>query len=121
MDVTQPIRRSFADEHVIGIDPPMRPDLPSVWRRRINAFAGRALSDTAMSAEQALRSGMQRLYGLALAPGTVEQLVVRADAEAIGADPANARIQISPGLGITRSGEDVTIGRAVHLPLGDFP
>jgi hypothetical protein len=118
MDVTQPIRRSFADEHVIGIDPPLRPDQPNVWRRRINAFAGRALSDTAMSAEQALRSGMQRLYGLALTPGTVEQLVVTAEPGAIGAGPADARIQLSPGLGIARSGEDISIGRTVRLPLG---
>jgi hypothetical protein len=121
MDVTQPIRRSFADEHVIGIDPPLRPDQPNVWRRRINAFAGRALSDTAMSAEQALRSGMQRLYGLALTPGTVEQLVVTAEPGAIGAGPADARIQLSPGLGIARSGEDISIGRTVRLPLGDLP
>lgn len=121
MDVTQPIRRSFADEHVIGIDPPMRPELPNVWRRRINAFAGRALSETAMSAEQALRSGMQRLYGLALTPGTVDQLAVSADADAIGKAPADAHIQVSAGLGIARSGEDVTIGRAVRLPVGDLP
>ncbi len=44
MDVTQPIRQSFADEHVIGTDPPMRPELSGYWRRKINAFAGRALS-----------------------------------------------------------------------------
>lgn len=121
MDVTQPIRRSFADEHVIGTDPPMRPDLPDIWRRKIRAFAGRALSDTAMSAEQSLRSGMQRLYGLALAPGIVEGLDVNAGTGAMGTDPAVARVQISPGLGIARSGEDVTVGCAVHLPLGDLP
>jgi hypothetical protein len=121
MDVTQPIHRSFADEHVIGIDPPLRPELPNVWRRRINAFVGRALSETAMSAEQSLRSGMQRLYGLALTPGTVEQLVVSADADAMGRPPAEARIQVSAGLGLARSGEDVTIGRTVRLPVGDLP
>lgn len=121
MDVTQPIRPSFADEHVIGIDPPMRPALPNVWRRRINAFAGRSLSDTAMSAEQALRSGMQRLYGLSLAPGTVDQLAVSAGVGAIGAAPADALIQVNPGLGIARSGEDVTFGRLVRIALGDVP
>jgi len=121
MNVIEPIRKSFADEHVIGIDPPLRPELPNVWRRRINAFAGRSLSDKAMSAEQALRSGMQRLYGLALNPGTVEQLGVAAEPGAIGSAPADARLHIAPGLGITRSGEDVTIGRAVRLPLGDLP
>lgn len=121
MDVTQPIRRSFADEHVIGIDPPLRPEQPSIWRRRINAFTGRALSDKAMSAEQALRSGMQRLYGLALTPGTVEGLEVRAEPDAYGAGPIDARIQITPGLGVARSGEDVSAGRVIRLPLGDLP
>lgn len=121
MDVTQPIRRSFADEHVIGIDPPLRPELPNIWRRRIHAFTGRALSDKAMSAEQALRSGMQRLYGLALTPGTVEGLEVSAEPDAYGAGPADARIRITPGLGVARSGEDVSAGRAIRLPLGDLP
>ncbi len=121
MDVTQPISRSFADEHVIGTDPPMRPELSTVWRRRINAFGGRALSGKAMTAEQDLRSGMQRLYGLALTPGTVEGLELRAEDSAFGAAPAKAFVQISPGLGIARSGEDISIGRPVRLALGDLP
>src|SRR3954471_12975461 len=121
MDVTQKIRRSFADEHVIGIDPPMRPELPNVWKRRINAFAGRSLSEKAMAAEQALRSGMQRLYGLALNPGTVEQLAVAAEPGAIGKGPPEARVNVAPGLGITRSGEDVTMSRSMRLALGDLP
>ncbi len=121
MDVTQPIRRSFADEHVIGTDPPLRPEQPNVWRRRINAFAGRALSDKAMTAEQALRSGMQRLYGLALTPGTVDGLEAKAEAGSIGAAPSDAVIQLSPGLAIARSGEDISVSRTMRLPLGDLP
>lgn len=121
MEVTQPIRRSFADEHVIATDPPMRPELANHWRRRINAFAGRALSDKAMTAEQDLRSGMQRLYGLALTPGVVEGLAATAGLGAIGAKPKEATLQVSPGLGIAHSGEDVSIGRAVIVPLADLP
>jgi hypothetical protein len=120
MDVTQPIRRSFADEHVIGTDPPMRPELSAHWRRRINAFAGRAISDKALTAEQDLRSGMQRLYGLALQSGIAEGLVVRAESGAIGQPADRAVITISPGSAIARSGEDVSIGRTVRLPLGDL-
>jgi hypothetical protein len=121
MDVTQPITRSFADEHVIGTDPPMRPELSGYWRRRINAFAGRALSDKAMTAEQDLRSGMQRLYGLSLNSGVVEGLAVSPEQESFGLPPADATIQISPGLGIARSGEDISIGRTVRIPVGDIP
>lgn len=120
MDVIQPIRQSFADEHVIGTDPPMRPELAGYWRRKINAFAGRALSDKAMTAEQDLRSGMQRLYGLSLSPGCVEGLAVTPERNGIGQEPRLAAIQISPGIGIARSGEDISLGRTVRLPLGDI-
>ncbi|WP_309623201.1 hypothetical protein [Novosphingobium sp.] len=119
MDVTQPIARSFADEHVIGTDPPMRPELSAHWRRRINAFAGRAISDKALTAEQDLRSGMQRLYGLALQSGIADGLVVRAESGTNGQPAERAFITISPGAGIARSGEDISIGRTVRLPLGD--
>ncbi len=120
MDVIQPIRQSFADEHVIGTDPPMRPELSGYWRRKINAFAGRALSDKAMTAEQDLRSGMQRLFGLSLSPGCVEGLAVTPERAAIGVEAKDAAIQISPGIGIARSGEDISFGRTVRLPLGDI-
>ena len=42
MEVIGPIRHSLADEHVIGVDPKLKPDQPGIWRRRINAFTGRA-------------------------------------------------------------------------------
>lgn len=121
MEITKPIRRSFADEHVIGVDPPMRPSQPDVWRRRINAFSGRAVSDRALTAEQALRSGMQRLYGLSLTPGVVAGMEVLPAAGAIGAAPAEAAIRIEPGFGLARSGEDVSLGRTVHLAIGRLP
>ncbi len=121
MEVTNQIDRSFTDEHVIGIDPPMRPSLPDVWRRRIHAFPGRALSDKAMTAEQALRSGMQRLYGLSLTSGVVDGLELMAEADALGAAPDAARIRLEPGVGLARSGEDISVGRTVRLPIGRLP
>jgi hypothetical protein len=121
MDVTLPISRSFADEHVIGIDPPLQPELANVWRRRINAFTGRALSDKAMSAEQAMRSGLQRLEGLSRAPGLAEGLMASAEPGAVGLAPATARLLVTPGIGIARSGEDVQIGRPLRIALGDLP
>jgi hypothetical protein len=121
MDVTQKIRRPLADEHVIGIDPPMRPELPGVWRRRINPFAGRALSDKALTAEQERSSGLQRLQGLALAPGTVEGLEILVDGASVGRGPGEAFFQLAPGQGIARSGEDVSVGAARLMPFGDLP
>ena len=113
MEITRYIGRGSADEHVIGIDPPMRPLLPDVWRRRMHAFSGRAVSDKALTAEQSLRSGMQRLYGLSLAPGLVEGLELTAESDAIGAAPEEARIRLEPGFGLAQSaGAFREIGRA---------
>jgi hypothetical protein len=121
MEITRYIGRGSADEHVIGIDPPMRPSLPDVWRRRMHAFSGRAVSDKALTAEQSLRSGMQRLYGLSLTPGLVEGLELTAESDAIGAAPEEARIRLEPGFGLARSGEDISVGRTVRLPIGRLP
>ncbi|MDB5706050.1 MAG: hypothetical protein JWN66_3166 [Sphingomonas bacterium] len=121
MEVTTRIDRSFADEHVIGCDPPLRPDVPNVWRRRMHPFAGRAVSDKALTAEQDVRSGLQRLYGLSLSPGSVAGLEVTAEADAIGAKPDAARLQVAPGLGLAISGEDVSIGGARRVLLADMP
>ncbi|MGA9582584.1 MAG: hypothetical protein WBR13_11525 [Allosphingosinicella sp.] len=121
MDVTRKIRRPLADEHVIGIDPPMRPELPGAWRRRLNPFAGRALSDKALTAEQESRSGLQRLQGLALAPGTVEGLEIFVDGASVGHGPDQAFFQLAPGHGIARSGEDVGVGGGRRIAFGDLP
>ena len=121
MDVTRKIGRSFADEHVIGVDPPMRPELPGVWRRRMNPFTGRAVSDKALTAEQDVRSGMQRIQGLALAPGSVEGLEIVLDPGALGQAPDEAVFQVGPGSGLARSGEDVGIGAARRMSLGALP
>ena len=121
MEVTTKIRRPLADEHVIGTDPPLRPELADVWRRRINPFAGRAISDKALTAEQDVRSGMQRMVGLAMAPGSVEGLEILLDAGAVGNRPEAALFQVAPGLGITRSGEDVGLGALRQLSFGMLP
>jgi hypothetical protein len=121
MDVTHKIRRPLADEHVIGIDPPMRPELPGVWRRRINPFAGRALSDKALTAEQDSRSGLQRLQGLALAPGTVEGLEILVDPVSRGRVLDESFFQLAPGHAIARSGEDVSVGAGRRMTFGELP
>lgn len=121
MDVTRKIGRTFADEHVIGVDPPMKPELPGVWRRRMNPFAGRAISDKALTAEQDMRAGMQRLQGLSLAPGTVDGLEILLDPGARGKGPAEASFQVSPGLGLARSGEDVSVGARRKMSFAMLP
>ncbi|HEX8238992.1 MAG TPA: hypothetical protein VF574_04545 [Allosphingosinicella sp.] len=121
MDVIRKIGRTFADEHVVGVDPPMRPELPGVWRRRMNPFAGRAVSDKALTAEQDMRAGMQRLQGLALAPGSVDGLEILLDPDARGKAPAEALFQVSPGFGLARSGEDVSVGALRKMSFAMLP
>jgi hypothetical protein len=121
MEVTGPIQPSLQDEHVIAIDPPLKPDQPGIWRRRINAFTGRALSEKALTAEQDMRAGMQRLHGLSMTAGVVDGLTVMADIDALGAPPANAKLQLFAGIGVTRMGEDVSIGTTRQFALADIP
>ena len=121
MEVVSPITHSLADEHVIGVSPALRPDQPGVWRRRINAFTGRAISDKALTAEQDMRSGLQRLHGLAMTSGIVSGMAVAADRLSLGAAPDKAALRIAPGLALARSGEDVTIHSTRRFDLGTVP
>src|SRR5688500_10736537 len=121
MEVIGPIRQSLADEHVIGVDPKLKPDQPGVWRRRINAFTGRAVSDKALTAEQDMRSGLQRLHGMSMTAGIVDGLAVTTDRLSIGAKPGETWLRIAPGLALARSGEDVTVGSSRRVNLGAVP
>lgn len=122
MRVVQPIgRRGLADEHVIGTDPPLRPELPGVWNRRLNAFTGRALSARALSAEQQARSGIQRLRGQGVTAGVVSGLDVMLEPGSAGAKPEAVVLQILPGFGLARSGEDVTVSTPRRIVLHDLP
>ena len=113
MEVTGPILHSLADEHVIGIDPRLKPDQPGVWRRRINAFTGRAVSDKALTAEQDMRSGLQRLHGMSMTAGIVDGLTVTTDRLSVGKAPGEAWLRLSPGLGLART-EAPTQDRAAY-------
>ena len=121
MRILSAIDAPLADEHVIGTDPPLRPELPGVWRRRINPFTGRALSDRALTAEQEARAGIQRLRGQSVTAGVIAGLDLLAEPDAFGAAPDAARVQMLPGSALTRAGEDVVIATPRRLLLADLP
>ncbi len=121
MRITSAIDRPIKDEHVIGTDPPLRPELPGVWRRRINPFLGRSLSDRALTAEQEVRAGIQRLRGQGVTAGVVSGLDVLLEPGARSAAPGLAVLQILPGQGLTQSGEDVSVSSTRRIRLGDLP
>jgi hypothetical protein len=120
MRIVSGIDAPLADEHVLGTDPPLRPSLPDVWRRRINPFTGRSLSDRALSAEQAQRSGMQRLRGQSVSAGVIAGLDVLAEPGAVGGLPDAAFVQLLPGSGLTRAGEDVIVASPRRVALADL-
>ena len=121
MEITKGIKRPFSDEHVIASDPPLRPELPDEWRRRINPFGGRAISDKALTAEQDVRAGMARMASLASAPGIVDGLHISPAPDAIGQKPDVAQLDIAAGMALASSGEDISIGAPRRLALGDIP
>ncbi len=121
MRIVSPIDAPLRDEHVLDVDPPLRPELPGEWRRRINAFTGRALSDKALTAEQDARSGFQRLRGQSVTAGAINGLDLLFEPGAAGAKPQDARFQLLPGLGLTQWGEDVVVSTPRRIALADVP
>jgi len=120
MRIVSGIDAPLADEHVIGTEPPLTPSV-SFWRRRLNPFTGRSLSDRALAAEQDTRAGVQRLRGQSVSAGVIAGLDVVAEAAAFGAAPADAMIQVLPGSGLTRAGEDVIVGTPRRMALAGLP
>jgi hypothetical protein len=121
MRIVSGIDAPLADEHVIGTDPLLSPTVTGFWRRRIHPFIGRALSDRALTAEQETRAGIQRLRGQSVSAGVIAGLDVLAEAGAIGALPADAVIQLLPGSGLSRAGEDVIVGSPRRIALAELP
>ncbi len=121
MRIVSAIDRPLKDEHVLEVDPPLKPALPGEWRRRINPFTGRSLSDKALTAEQDYRGGIQRLRGQSLTPGAVFGLDLQLEPGAAAAAPSDARFQLLPGMGLSVYGEDVVVSTPRRLALGDLP
>ena len=46
-----PILNSLDGERVIGVDPPLKPNLETAWRRRLNLHTGRSLSHPALTSD----------------------------------------------------------------------
>jgi hypothetical protein len=119
MRIVSAIDRPLRDEHVIGTDPEMKPSLPGEWRKRVNAFNGRALSAEALTGQQDGRDGHQRLLGQGVSPGPVRGL--NASWTRPSTDAPNDSIRIEPGFGITADGEDVVIQTPRQIRVMDLP
>jgi hypothetical protein len=112
----RPITDPVEGEQVVESAPEIAPVIDAGWRRRLNLFAGRALSDTALRGEQEGRAGRLATAGQTFSHGVVHGLQVAVEAQA--GEPV--RLLVSAGLGLTVQGEDVVVPRAVRVPLDDL-
>lgn len=109
---TTPITNPVPGESLVGTEPQLQQQA-AVWRRRLNLFTGRTLTETALSNEQTYRSGLLTTLGQSVTPGTVKGLALTIDTS--GEDPV---LMVSPGYGIAANGMDVVLNRALKTTLG---
>ena len=107
------IKDALPGEDLIGIDPGLLQQVDAGWRQRLALFSGRTLSDTALTNEQQYRAGRLALLGQAVTQGTVQGLDLSVDLSA--SDPV---LLLTPGYGISATGQDVTLLRAMKTALG---
>lgn len=123
----RPIAAPLPGEHVAAVYPRSAEDLAVTWHRRLNLFTGRALTAPALGVEQRGRAGMFALRGQVLSPGVVSGLEAVLDTtvttEVVGETPRDVTrhfLDISQGLGIAASGEDVNVPLSLRVNLADI-
>jgi hypothetical protein len=121
MNVT-PIRNPLPGEVVVGVEPPLAAEVDATWwRRRLNLFTGRALSDIALRREQDHRAGRIATLGQSVSAGVVAGLNVDVRVERDTVAEPYYQLYVSPGVGIAAGGEDVTVARPMRVNVRDIP
>ena len=111
---------------ILEILPIPAPQIVPGWHHRLNLFPNRALSHTALQAEQAGRMGRLALRGQMLSPGVVNGLEITMERGPLSADNSAPERQqlaehppvyyhLSAGLGLAANGEDVTVPGPLRL------
>jgi hypothetical protein len=123
----KPIVSAADGEHVAAVYPRSAEELSVAWHRRLNLFTGRALTAPALGLEQVGRAGRFALRGQVLSPGIVSGLEAVLDPNVITVRVGETDQQItqyylniSQGLGIAASGEDVVVSTPARVNLGDI-
>src|SRR5215469_10256686 len=109
------ITNPLPGEALVGIDPELLSRVSVSWQHRLNLFTGRALTESALDAEQANHSGLLAMTGQMVSPGIVHGLYAMLDMS--GPEPG---CYVQPGYGITADGEDVTLAIAMRTPLSSI-
>ncbi|WP_418320185.1 hypothetical protein [Piscinibacter sakaiensis] len=137
MQIRQPSGRNLlraAGEIPVAVQPRLVGRVDAGEQRRMNAFAGRALTAPLLHAEQNQRSRRIALLNRALSAGVVEGLALaffEADIAPIGsvADPAPEaldldtprRMTLDAGLALAANGEEVAVPMALDFDALDLP
>jgi hypothetical protein len=120
MNVISPIDPLLTDEHVLAVDPL---DGAQAIRKHLNAFQGRALSAQALSELQISRMAHQSLLHRSLTPGIVNGLEIAWRPKQLPKPDVLEQpdfLVLSPGFGLTASGEDICIGTTQQFKLADL-
>ncbi len=112
----KPIENPANDEQVLAVHPKLAPNVVRAWRKRLNFYTGRSLSDVALITEQDNRAGRLALRGQLLSPGVISGLDV-----GLELNGANAAYYISAGVGLAASGEDVFVARDWQVAYDQIP
>ncbi len=120
-------------ERVIGIHPSLATRVNKCWSKRLNFYMGRTLTHSALNIEQKHRSNHMAMIGRQLSTGVVEGLEL--DLEALSqtdlTDPPEPMytemllkkqyFHITPGIGVTASGEDITVSAPIRVQIDKIP
>ncbi len=108
---TTPVSHPARGESLLSVDPELLQQVDAGWRHRLSLYTGRALTDTALSAEQTYRSGRLALLSQLVSPGVGSGLDASID--------NGGRVHVQPGYGFASTGEDVTLMRELVVPSWD--
>jgi hypothetical protein len=103
-------------EHIFQVEPSPQTYVEAGWRSRPHLYTNRGLSAEALAADQHERSGWLALRGQSVSPGVVSGLEVQ-----LRFDGYSYYFDLSPGLGLTFSGEDVVIPLPHSVRVGSVP
>lgn len=107
-----PITDAVPGESLVGTEPQLLQQVDPGWRRRLNLFTGRALTESALDNEQTYRAGLLATLGQSVTAGTVTGLALTMNMS--GADPV---LTVSPGYGIAAYGQDVALNATLKTTL----
>jgi len=98
-------------ERVIAVDPEMKLEVGADWRRRLNFYTGRSLSDVALTTEQTGRDGRLALRGQMMSAGVISGLEAALELDQSG----NYFYHLLGGTGVAASGEDVVMVQEMRV------